>query len=179
MRLPTRVGRRRPSSPSSATPVAHMRYSSSGTWTRGWRQTGGRLEAALPPVCLQSASGPLPVFHYLTNHLTKQPVSSFGSKPGKSCSLTNRSAQECAQILKASGVCSWGLAKSSKMSISGTRKSGRVQNRAKSGAHFVRESANKKVTKISPKTSENVRPQDSQRDIGTPLGGFSQIFRQS
>ncbi len=40
-----------------------------------------------------------------------------------------------------------GLAESSEMSISGTRKSGRVQNNAKSGAHFVRESANKKVTK--------------------------------
>jgi hypothetical protein len=62
------------------------------------------------------------------------------------------------------------------MSISGTRKSGRVQNRAKSGAHFVRESANKNVTKVSPKTSDGVHPQDSQRDIGTPLGGFLTYF---
>ena len=37
------------------------------------------------------------------------------------------------------------------MSISGTRKSGRVQNNAKRGAHFVRESANKKVMGISQK----------------------------
>ena len=27
--------------------------------------------------------------------------------------------------------------------------------------------------------TQNVNPQDSQRDIGNPLGGFSQIFRQS
>ena len=35
-----------------------------------------------------------------------------------------------------------------------------------------------KVTKSS-KTSSVVHPQDSQRDIGTPLGGFPQIFRQN
>ncbi len=72
-----------------------------------------------------------------------------------------------------------GLAESSEMSISGTRKSGRVQNNAKSGAHFVRESGNKKVTKISQNTSSVTWPPHSQRDIGTPLGGFSQIFRHN
>ena len=35
-----------------------------------------------------------------------------------------------------------------------------------------------KVTKISQKTSSGSHPQDSQRDIGNPLGGFPHIFRQ-
>ena len=87
-----------------------------------------------------------------------------------------RNAQKCSEKLQASGVCSWGLAKSSKNSISGTRKSGRVQNNAKSGAHFVRESGNRKVTKKSQNTSSVTWPPHSQRDIGTPLGGFSRLF---
>ena len=65
------------------------------------------------------------------------------------------------------------------MSISGTRESGRVQNPAKSEVHFVRESGNKKVTKNPQNTSSCYTPQGSQRDIGTPLGGFSQIFRHN
>ena len=62
------------------------------------------------------------------------------------------------------------------MSMSGTRESGRVQNVAKSGAHFVRESGNKKSQKKCQNTSSVAAAPDSHRDIGTTLGGISQIF---
>ena len=91
----------------------------------------------------------------------------------------HRSAQKCSEMLSKAASqrrLFMGLGKIIKMSISGTRKSGRVQNTAKSGAHFVRESGNKKVTKISQNTSSVTWPPHSQRDIGTPLGGFSRLF---
>ena len=85
-----------------------------------------------------------------------------------------RNAQNCC---KPAAFVHGASIKSSNMSMSGTRESGRVQNMAKRGAHFVRESGNKKVTKNCQNTSSVLPAPDSQRDIGTPLGGFSQIFR--
>ena len=57
------------------------------------------------------------------------------------------------------------------------RKSGRVQKRLLMWRQSATKSGNKSANKISQKASSVVTPQDSQRDIGTPLVGFSQLFR--
>ncbi len=60
-----------------------------------------------------------------------------------------------------------------------TRKSRRVPERFQKWRESATKLTNKSANKIPKKSTQNVRTQDSQRDIGNPLGGFPQIFRQN